>query len=287
MRFRGKMTESPCIKQFINVVNTVARMSKTCVIRIAKNNLFFIANEGGGIAKSPMLWTQLEQGHFFNEFQMEGVTPENNEIFLELQLDKLSRTLNSLKLAQGARTLKIKLTKRHTPCLTLEAELTSGSIHDRFVVHDVPVQLIPRRQWHIYDEPAMSQFQTSILMPPLRHLRTVVDHMKSLSAHISVAANEIGTFVVSVSNDKVDIATYFRGLLTPKFVDSQERSSTSNREELHSATVDIKKFALFLQGEQLNPTKAICNVVSGRLLHLFLVNDDVTLQYYLPASSYV
>ena len=62
------------------------------------------------------------QAKFFDEFQLEGVSAEANEICLELAPDNLSR---ALKTAQNAKTVKIKLTKKHCPCLTIAAELVS------------------------------------------------------------------------------------------------------------------------------------------------------------------
>lgn len=56
---------------------------------------------------------------------MEGVSAENNEIYLELTSENLSR---ALKTAQNARALKIKLTNKHFPCLTVSIELVSGRV---------------------------------------------------------------------------------------------------------------------------------------------------------------
>lgn len=60
------------------------------------------------------------QGNFFDEFQLEGVSADANEIFLEVAPENLSR---ALKTAQNAKSVKIKLTKKSCPCLTLAAEL--------------------------------------------------------------------------------------------------------------------------------------------------------------------
>jgi HUS1 checkpoint protein len=52
---------------------------------------------------------------------MEGVSvTEANEIYLELVPDNLVRCL---RCAQNAKSIKIKLTKKHSPCLTFEVEL--------------------------------------------------------------------------------------------------------------------------------------------------------------------
>lgn len=65
------------------------------------------------------------QGHFFDEYALEGVSEEANEIFLEVAPENLTR---ALKTAQNAKWIKIKLTKKHSPCLTFEVDLVKDSI---------------------------------------------------------------------------------------------------------------------------------------------------------------
>lgn len=65
------------------------------------------------------------QGHFFDEYALEGVSEEANEIFLELAPENLTR---ALKTAQNAKWIKIKLTKKHSPCLTFEVDLVKDTI---------------------------------------------------------------------------------------------------------------------------------------------------------------
>ena len=64
----------------------------------------------------------LLQAHFFNEYNMDGVSEEFNEIYLELVPESL---VKCLKAAQSAKSIKMKLTKKHLPCLTFEVELVS------------------------------------------------------------------------------------------------------------------------------------------------------------------
>lgn len=129
------------------------------------------------------------QVNFFDEFQLEGVSADANEIFLEVAPENLSR---ALKTAQNAKSVKIKLTKKNCPCLTLAAELVRGKqtstpaentveqtlfilcvcvcVHvcqpslssvSRVVTHDIPVDVIPRRLWHDFREPQMPDFDVS------------------------------------------------------------------------------------------------------------------------------
>lgn len=53
---------------------------------------------------------------------MEGVSAEQNEIYLEVVPDNL---LKALKSAQSAKSIKIKLTKKHGASLTFEIELVT------------------------------------------------------------------------------------------------------------------------------------------------------------------
>ena len=61
----------------------IAKLAKTCTLRISPEKLNFILCDklaSGGVS----MWCELEQENFFSEFQMEGVSEENNEIYLEL-----------------------------------------------------------------------------------------------------------------------------------------------------------------------------------------------------------
>lgn len=67
---------------------------------------------------------------------MEGVNPENNEICLEVTVENLAR---SLKTIQAAKSVKVKLTKKHCPCLTIAAELVrSGTAAVRKFILSLP-----------------------------------------------------------------------------------------------------------------------------------------------------
>ena len=51
---------------------------------------------------------------------MEGVSKEFNEIYLEVTPENI---VKALKTANNAKWIKIKLTKKHIPCLTFEVDL--------------------------------------------------------------------------------------------------------------------------------------------------------------------
>lgn len=73
------------------------------------------------------------QANFFDEYQMEGFSSEDNEICLEVTPDNLSR---ALKTTQNAKAVKVKLTKKHCPCLTVTAELVSPETSQTQTLHN-------------------------------------------------------------------------------------------------------------------------------------------------------
>uniref|UniRef100_A0A0B6Z858 Checkpoint protein n=1 Tax=Arion vulgaris TaxID=1028688 RepID=A0A0B6Z858_9EUPU len=286
MKFRGKIVDVGCIQHFTNIVSTISKLVKTCVMRITIDKVYFILSEriGDGGAQ---IWCELPQSHFFDEYAMEGVSQEDNEIYLEVHPELL---LKSLKTAQAAKCVKVKLTKKHVPCLTLEIDLPGGTTHQRLVVHDVPVIVVARKHWPDFTEPEMPKFDVSIELPQMKVLKNVVDKMKNLSNYLTLSANISGDMKLSVETDMVAISTHFQNLSNPTWSHgdgngSQTMSQDRDSHEFVSARIDIRRFAQFLNGQQVNPNKVVCNIVNHRMVHFFLLHDDVSLQYFLPVVS--
>ncbi|XP_056100534.1 checkpoint protein HUS1 isoform X3 [Rhinichthys klamathensis goyatoka] len=257
MKFRAKIIDVGCLNHFTRVVNTVSKLSKACVLRLTCDHLFFVLSgkvASGGVS----MWCELAQVNFFDEFQLEGVSADANEIFLELAPENLSR---ALKTAQNARSVKIKLTKKNCPCLTLAAELPSLSGVSRVVTHDIPVDVIPRRLWHDFREPQMPDYDV-------------------------MEANMNGEMNLKIETDLVSVTTHFKELGNPPWgEDGSQSTSASHRdsEVMAQTRLDIRKLQQFLTGQQVNPSKAMCNIVHNRILHLIFLHEDVSLQYFIPA----
>ncbi|KAM9163398.1 checkpoint protein HUS1 isoform 3-T3 [Pangshura tecta] len=259
MRFRAKIVDVACLNHFTRVINTIAKLAKTCTLRLTVDKLYFILTDkvaNGGVS----MWCELSQGNFFDEFQMEGVAAEHNEIYLELTPENLSR---ALKTAQNAKTVKIKLTNKHCPCLTVAVELPSLSSSSRIVTHDIPVGVIPRRLWNDFREPSVPDFDV-------------------------LEANLNGEMNLKIETDLVSVTTHFKGLGNPPWVSEDgSQNSTQDRdpESMAEARIDIRKLLQLLAGQQVNPTKALCNIVSKRIVHFILLHEEVSLQYFIPALA--
>lgn len=284
MRLRCKIVDVGCLNHFTRVVNTVAKLTKSCTVRLTIQKLYFILTDkvaNGGVS----MWCELNQSFFFDEYQMEGVSPEQNEIYLEVIPENISRALKS---AQNAKTVKIKLRNKHCPCLTVAVELQSMSSLNRIVTHDVPVSLIPRRLWIDFSEPSIPDFDVSIYLPTLKIIKNVVERMKNLSNFIVIEANRNGQINLKIETDVVCVSTHFRDLGNPPWTSDEvgkKSDAVTIQNKMSEARVDIRKLLHFLAGQQVNPTKAICNIVHKRMVHFLLIHEDVSLQYFIPALS--
>lgn len=67
---------------FTDIINTLSKLSKTCVIRICEDRLYFIISEEHSIPYRISVWSMLHRNEFFNSYTMVGDS-EKNEIFLE------------------------------------------------------------------------------------------------------------------------------------------------------------------------------------------------------------
>ncbi|KAM9257907.1 checkpoint protein HUS1 isoform 2-T3 [Cariama cristata] len=248
MRFRAKIVDLACLNHFSRVINTIAKLAKTCTLRLTVSKLYFILSDkvaNGGVS----MWCELCQGNFFDEFQMEGVAAEHNEIYLELVPENLSR---ALKTAQSAKAVKIKLTNKHCPSLRVAVELVS------------------------------------IYLPVLKTMKSVVERMKNLSNSIVIEANLSGEMNLKIETDLVSVTTHFKDLGNPPWTSGDASQSSAQDRDLESmaeARIDIKKLQQLLAGQQVNPTKALCNIVSKRIVHFILLHEDVSLQYFIPALA--
>lgn len=132
-------------------------MAKYCILRLAPDELCFNV----GDERTPVLWAVFSQHYFFTEYVMNGVSDEENMIYLEFDASMFARSLNSLRVM--AKSVKIKLTNKRQPCLTFDIDLSSLSIDSRQCTHDVPVKLIPRKEWPEYKMPDISEFDVCII----------------------------------------------------------------------------------------------------------------------------
>ena len=64
----------------------------------------------------------------------------------------------------------------------------------------------------------------------------------------------------------------------------QKRQGKKKSAELFcDVRVDLKKLLLYLGADNIVPKRTLANFVQGKLIHLFLIHDNICVQYLLPA----
>nr|XP_003706588.1 PREDICTED: checkpoint protein HUS1 [Megachile rotundata] len=273
MKFKCRMVDVIAMRDFTNIVNIISRITKQCTLRLTPNDLCFSVNDD----RVSMIWAELSQTHFFTEYIMNGVTEEQNEIYLEFDPSMLARSLGSLRMT--AKSVKIKLTNKRQPCLTLEIELPSLSIESRQCLHDVPVRVIPRREWVEHHTPNIPEFHISVDMPQLKHVKHIVERMKNMSPTMTLSADKSGGFTLQVETDSASISTHFQNMQV--WSCSQEQD-----DDKVSVVIDIRKFFMFLGWDIVHPDGVKCNMLQDRMINLFLhVADYLKIHYFIPAVA--
>uniref|UniRef100_A0A8D8M727 Checkpoint protein n=2 Tax=Cacopsylla melanoneura TaxID=428564 RepID=A0A8D8M727_9HEMI len=275
MRFRAKIVDNTCIKQFLNIVTVVSKLSKSCILRITGDCLVFIVPDENTIPRRTVLWAVLEQNGFFEHYDMVGVNAAdaNNEIFLEFNISLLASILSNVKVA---RSIKMKLTHKTFPALTVEIELPSQNYAENQVcVHEIPITVLPLQIWREYKQPDIVEYDVVIESPPLRKVKNIVDKLKQLSDKITISATNTGLFSLGVNTIPCTVKTLFRNLS----VDHSNCSKSSA-----NALVETKRLAQFLTCELMHAGKEICYIVSGNLIHWYLEQKTLQLHYYLTTT---
>ncbi|KMQ99509.1 checkpoint protein hus1 [Lasius niger] len=248
-------------------------MAKYCVLRLTPDELCFNI----GDERIPVLWAVLSQQYLFTEYIVNGVSEQENEIYLEFDASMFARSLNSLRVM--AKSVKIKLTNKRQPCLTFDIDLSSLSIDSRQCVHDVPVRLVPRKEWLEHKMPDIPEFDISLEIPHLKYLRYVIDRMKNMSSQLVITANKCGTLILKIEVDYATVSTHFKGLQVWESRQEEESNDIS-------ATISIKKLAMFLGWDILHPDSVKCNLLQEKMVKLTLdVGEYVKMHYFIPAIA--
>ncbi|KAJ8778793.1 hypothetical protein J1605_013470 [Eschrichtius robustus] len=99
-----------------------------------------------------------------------------------------------------------------------------------------------------------------------------------------IEANLNGELNLKIETELVCVTTHFKDLGNPPLA-SENASQDRNSEQMAQVHIDIRKLLQFLAGQQVNPTKATCNIVKNKIVHFDLLHEDVSLQYFIPALS--
>lgn len=102
--------------------------------------------------------------------------------------------------------------------------------------------------------------------------------MKNMSSQLTIIANKCGALVLKVEVDYATVSTHFKEL---QVWEAGEEDTGDI-----SATVAIKKLAMFLSWDILHPDSVKCNLLQEKMVKLTLdVGDHVKMHYFIPAIA--
>lgn len=154
----------------------------------------------------------------------------------------------------------------------------------------------------------MTIFQVSIQMPPLKLVKNIVERMKNMSHNLIVCANKDGRLILQIKTNMVTLSAHFTDLSVISFagkliievsirdccvhfsvgqIPTMDDLETIDEDlETVTATIDIKKFLMFLTGMQMSNCTTMFNIVQGKLVKLFLEQPGIiSLQIFLTEMS--
>jgi len=265
MRFIAKLRDTSLL---LRLAQTVEKIEKTVSVHLTpkKIQLIYVSSE-------LQLWSGMNAASLFDDYVVES--KNNNNISFNINLSHLIRALKSVVLAQD---IQMKLTKKASvPYLTLSANVMPTKAI--LVTQDVPVEVLPRDWMEGMQEPVLPDPQVSIMMPPLKKMKVVIERMKNICDVLQIQANLAGEMTLKVQTDLAVISTFYRKLEHPQM---DGRDPPGIADTVATAKVDIKKFNKVLTSHQVNPSNAICCIVEGSALVLHVLLDDLYLTYYMP-----
>jgi len=270
MRFNAKIIN---VDLFMKWVQTVEKISKTCVILLTEKKVQFILTSE--ITDGIQVWSGLNSTTLFDKnFIIESRA--NNEISFEINLDNLYKALKSGESAQEVTAMLIK--KKDSNAYLRIAIQQSATVHT--IHQEVPITTMTAQALANFIEPSLPDPEVHIMMPPLKSIRTVIDRMKNISDYLTIEANMAGCLTLKIDTDMVSIATFYKGLEHPQI---EGRSPPRSCEEIRAtAKIDIKKFSKFLYSYHVGPKNVICCIVQDKAVVLHVLLEDLYVTYYFP-----
>jgi len=219
---------------------------------------------------------------FFIFIKISGKSAEEDFILLEIQPECLLQTLKS---SPNVKMVRIKLTRRQTPCLTVELDLHSLTlkVNSRTVTHDIPIKVISISKMSVEDfqEPNINRTNLSIEMPSLKLLKHMVERFKVLHEFVYLEVTNSGKLTLKIEADAVSVCSYFRNLKNLPIFNQDE---SMPKHECCVVRLSLKKLHDFINSLQFQPSKIICNFVHQKYAHFFVVHDDDLVLQYLISS---
>ncbi|BEI93921.1 uncharacterized protein CcaverHIS019_0603800 [Cutaneotrichosporon cavernicola] len=287
MRFRTRISNVALLHK---IVRSLAALAKVCVVRLSPDSVHFIVpgNEG---RDGVQVWSQVKVPTLFDHFRIES--NNNNEIWLEVNLDALLKVLRSADtssgIANGGRggnttlsdaDVMVKLNKLDgRPVWTFEISGRTPQGNPITITHNVTVHIISSRRQKELTEP---------LCPP-PDLKTIVSRLGHLAEDVTLAANHNGQLDLRVKANGVQMSTTWNNLRIPTTADAED-TDPHPPEQMFSTTISIRGFQKFLTSHYVSGVAIACICEGHCVIAYVYIGGEIdeaggVLTFFLPAKN--
>lgn len=143
MKFRAQAFDPVHMKEFHGIISTLSKVSREAYCSIRPDGITFIV-PSNATHSTPSIYAEIGRTAYFTDYSMAGAKPEiDNKIMFSFNAIKFAGALCTLGRGASSRYLKLSLTEKQFPCITVDLEVPStSSAQSRKVTHDVPVTII-------------------------------------------------------------------------------------------------------------------------------------------------
>lgn len=270
MKFLAVLADQGAADTFSKIVEIVSRLCKERVTLRITNDAMIFVNADFIRSNGIFMQISLVVREFFSTFTMAGVSEEFNEIYMELDKDYLYRSINAKEQATKMRLTKIG----NIPHIKVEQKTCA-------IVHEMPIDLIPTRQWKHYAMPAIDNVKVAIYLPPLGTIRSLISSIKNMGMKfLTIRANQRGELHLNGDMDAVQIGIYLSDLTCVR-LDDRDGGDEGNASTFYEICVDIRSVHALMRSLLPNFTisRILLRIVPGKMAIFSIEQDDASLTY--------
>ncbi|CAE6510907.1 unnamed protein product [Rhizoctonia solani] len=279
MRFRACIDE---VSTLSKIVQTMEKLSKRCIFKMNETTVQIICL--GETDVGVQIWSKIPVDSMFSDYRIQSNA--NNMISLEVSTEPLSQALRS---ASAAQDVIVKLAKKNDqPVFSFEAQTESRQGKKMLVTHDVRITVMKAADIEQVKEPLCPPPDLHIILPPLKELRTIVEHMQRLSDIVAISATPGGELVLAIQTDDVRVSTTWENCQRPTVEgEAPNPEHEDNPDQKYGALVAVKSLIKFLTCHMFS-NSTVASICANFCIIMYVYIGSVTdtggiITFYIPA----
>ncbi|CAE6465587.1 unnamed protein product [Rhizoctonia solani] len=279
MRFRACIDE---VSTLSKIVQTMEKLSKRCIFKMNETTVQIICL--GETDVGVQIWSKIPVDSMFSDYRIQSNA--NNMISLEVSTEPLSQALRS---ASAAQDVIVKLAKKNDqPVFSFEAQTESRQGKKMLVTHDVRITVMKAVEIEQVKEPLCPPPDLHIILPPLKELRTIVDHMQKLSDVVAISATPGGELVLAIQTDDVRVSTTWENCQRPTVEgEAPNPEHEEDPDQKYGALVAVKSLIKFLTCHMFS-NSTVASICANFCIIMYVYIGSVTdtggiITFYIPA----